>query len=578
MGGNHDESTEPHEEALDQVAMSPTPDYDVVIIGSGFGGSVAALRAAEKGYSVLVLEAGRRFEDKDFAKNSWHIRDFLFAPSIGCTGIQRIHMLPDVIVLAGAGVGGGSLVYANTMYEPSDAFFKNGPWADITDWKSELAPFYDQARRMLGVVTNPTMTPADVAMKNVAEKIGVGSTFQLTPVAVHFGDGPGVQSPDPYFGGVGPARLGCRECGECMTGCRHNAKNTLVKNYLALAERIGVQIRPLTTVTELNRVGSNWHVSTKSTRGSGNDMITATHVVVAAGAYGTQALLHHMKSDGKLPRLSNRLGYLSRTNSESLVGAVAHKVPNPDLTHGVAITSSFFPDDHTHVEPCRYGVGSNVMGFLATVLPNFSDDEAHWKSWLKAIAKSPVKAIKSLSVRRWSQRTVIGLVMQTHDNSITVVPGKSPLGNPALKSRQGEGTPNPTWIPVAHQVARELALEIEGEPMGNLGEVINAPFTAHFVGGCTIGVDETTGVVDAYHRAFGYDNLHILDGSTISGNLGVNPSLTITAQAERAMSLWPNKGEQDSRPAHGSAYVRIAPTSPHNPVVPVGASGELRLA
>ena len=555
-----------------------TTEYDVVIVGSGFGGAVAALRLTEKNYKVLVIEAGREFKNDDYAKSSWKIRDFLFAPAIGCYGIQRIHMLPDVLVLAGAGVGGGSLVYANTMYEPPAEFFAQGPWSSITDWQAELKPYYDLARRMLGVEMNTYMSPADVAMKIVANRMGVGDSFKLAPVAVHFGAGPGIESADPYFGGIGPTRSGCTNCGECMTGCRHNAKNTLDKNYLALARIGGAEIVSMTTVTDLIRSDGEWLVRTKKTGGMTKQTFHAKQVIVAAGTFNTQKLLHRMKDEGTLQNLSDRLGYLSRTNSEALVGAVANKIPNPDFTRGVAITSSFFPDEHTHVEPVRYGIGSNAMGLLSTILTDGQPGKSRWKIWIKAVAKSPGNALKHLWVKDWSQKTVIALVMQSLDNSITVF-GKNDktFGGWKLSSKQGEGEPNPSWIPLANQVARELAITIDGDPMGNLGEVIEAPFTAHFVGGCVIASDPSEGVVDPYHRVFGYEGLHITDGSTISGNLGVNPSLTITAQAERAMALWPNNGEVDPRPAVGQAYRPISRVIPNSPVVPVGAIGELRL-
>ena len=363
-----------------------------------------------------------------------------------------------------------------------------------------------------------------------------------------------------------------------MTGCRHNAKNTLDKNYLALARIGGAEIMSMTTVTDLIRSDGEWLVRTKKTGGMTKQTFHAKQVIVAAGTFNTQKLLHRMKDEGTLRNLSDRLGYLSRTNSEALVGAVANKIPNPDFTRGVAITSSFFPDEHTHVEPVRYGIGSNSMGLLSTILTDGQLGKSRWRIWLSAVSKSPGNAIKHFWVKDWSQKTVIALVMQSLDNSITVFGKKdTTFGGWKLSSKQGEGEPNPSWIPVANQVARELALTIDGDPMGNLGEVFEAPFTAHFVGGCVIATNPSEGVVDPYLRVFGYDGLHITDGSTISGNLGVNPSLTITAQAERAMALWPNKGEVDPRPAIGQAYQKVCRVSPSSPIVPAGAIGELRL-
>ena len=416
-------------------------DLDVAIIGSGFGGSVSALRLSEKGYRVGVFEAGRRFRDDEFAKTSWDLRKFLWAPTLGMFGIQRIHVLKDVVVLAGSGVGGGSLVYANTLYVPGSRFFSDPQWAGITDWASELAPYFDQAGRMLGIEENPTMTPADVVMQQVAQDWGVGHTFRRTPVGVYFGE-PGVTRDDPYFGGVGPARTGCIECGECMTGCRWNAKNTLPKNYLHLAEQAGARVYPMTTVVGLDPLeGGGYRVESTSTGTPGNRLrrwMTAEHVVVAAGAYGSQRLLHRMKDEGRLPHLSHMLGALSRTNSESILGAVAPSggVDQPDFTRGVAITSSWFPDDDTHVEAVRYGKGSNSMGLLQTVLADPKPGSAGWRSWLAHVAQDPAEALRFLDVRRWSERTVISLVMQPLDSSLTVTSRRGRLGRWHLSTRQ----------------------------------------------------------------------------------------------------------------------------------------------
>jgi cholesterol oxidase len=562
-------------------------DFDVLIIGSGFGGSTTALRLTEKGYKVGVLEAGRRFADLDFAKTSWRIRDFVWAPFLGCYGIQRIHLLRNAMILAGAGVGGGSLNYANTLYVPPDPFFDDKQWSHITDWKSELMPHYDQATRMLGVVKNPTFTDADRIMKDLADEMGVGETFTATPVGVFFGvDGektPGKTVPDPYFGGVGPARTGCIECGECMTGCRHGAKNTLVKNYLALAESAGTQVIPMTTVTGFEqRADGTWEVHTKRTGRripGGRKTYTARNVVLAAGTYGTQSLLFKMRDAGKL-RLSQRLGVLTRTNSESIVGAQSLKVnPDLDLTRGVAITSSIHPTSDTHIEPCRYGKGSNAMGLLQTLMTDGTGPEGtdvpRWKQMVLGAIRHPVQASKVFIPRRWSERTVIALVMQNLDNSITTFTKRGLLGR-RMTSKQGHGEPNPTWIPVANRACRRIAQKIDGVAAGSWGELFNIPMTAHFLGGAPIGDSPETGVIDPYHRVYGYPSLYVVDGASISANLGVNPSLSITAQAERAASLWPNRGEQDQRPAQGADYRRLDPVPPHRPVVPANAPGALR--
>jgi len=553
-------------------------NFDVVIIGSGFGGSVSALRLREKGYSVAVLEAGQRFRDKDFPKTSWRLRKFLYAPAIGCYGIQRIHVLPDVLILAGAGVGGGSLVYANTLYQPGDAYFNDAQWASITDWKSELEPWYDQARRMLGVVENPYFSPSDQAMKDVADEMGVGHTFTMAPVGIYFGEGKGVGAKDPFFGGVGPDRSGCQQCGACMTGCHFNAKNTLPKNYLGLAESAGAIVFPMTTVKSFTQnIDGTWEIRAVKTDDPFARTInfTADQVIVAAGTYNTQKLLHAMKSKS-LPHLSNQLGQLSRTNSEALTGAM---MPNTDIdfSTGSAITSSFFPDEHTHIEPVRYGKGSNFMGLLQTIMTDGFISKDRRRHWLKQCLANPSLLGKILNVRRWSQRTVIALTMQNVDSSVTVSRKRGFFGW-HLTSKNDPLKPNATYIPAANEVVRRIAKKHNGIAGGHIGDLIDAPFTAHFVGGCVIGTDPEHGVIDPYHRVYNYPTLHIVDGSTITANLGVNPSLTITAQAERALSMWPNKGDVDIRPMQGTEYKRVSPIAPHQPFVPVGAIGELRIS
>ena len=554
-------------------------DFDVVIIGSGFGGSVAALRLTEKGYKVAVLEAGRRFSDKDFPKTSWRLSRFLFMPRLGLRGIQRIHVLPDVLVLAGAGVGGGSLVYANTLYKPPASYFEDKQWKDITDWDSELSPWYDQASRMLGVAQNPYFSPSDKAMKEVAEQMGVGHTFKLAPLGVYFGDGNGIKAKDPFFGGVGPDRDGCLQCGGCMTGCRHNAKNTLPKNYLGLAEKAGAQVFPEHTVIKSEQLtDGSWKVTARKSSAwfGGKRTFTASQVVVAAGTFNTQKLLHKMKIDGTLPKLSDQLGKLSRTNSEALTGSIMPK-GGTDFSKGSAITSSFFPDEHTHVEPVRYGKGSNFMGMLQTVMTDGTNIKDRRKQWLRQVITKPSLALKIMDVRKWSERTVVALIMQNVDSAITVR-GKKGLFGYRLTSKNDSLTPNATYIPAANEVARRIAENNGGIAGGHIGDLVNAPFTAHFVGGCVIGESSATGVIDPYHRVYNYPTLHVVDGASVTANLGVNPSLTITAQAERAFSMWPNKGETDTRPTQNSPYKRVNPVFPNKPFVPKGAVGELRVS
>ncbi|MER8042391.1 GMC family oxidoreductase [Streptomyces sp. NPDC094032] len=574
-------------------------DYDVIVVGSGFGGSVTALRLTEKGYRVGVLEAGRRFTRATLPKNSWDLKNFLWAPTLGLYGIQRIHLLGKVMVLAGAGVGGGSLNYANTLYEPLAPFFEDPQWKDITDWRDELTPYYDQAKRMLGVRLNPTMTPSDVHLKATAQAMGIGDTFHMAPVGVFFGDGgdaggaeeakarPGGEVADPYFGGAGPSRKACTECGECMTGCRHGAKNTLNENYLYLAEKAGAVVHPMTSVvalTEDSRGG--YAVKTLPTdnrkKGAGRTF-TARRVVVAAGTYGTQTLLHRMKDTGLLPRISARLGELTRTNSEALVGSQTtdrryrkrHGKDRVDFTKGVAITSSIHPDENTHIEPVRYGKGSNSMGGLTVLQVPYGAHRV--RNWLAEIVKHPSLAVRSLSNRRWSERTIIGLVMQSLDNSLTTFRKPGGLGKGLLTARQGHGAPNPTQIEAATRAAALMAEEINGFAGSNIGELMGTPLTAHFLGGCPIGADAASGVIDPYHRLYGHPGISVVDGAAVSANLGVNPSLTITAQAERAMSFWPNKGEDDPRPRQGQAYVRLAAVEPKSPAVPAEAFGALKL-
>ena len=556
------------------VAMG-SHDYDVLIIGSGFGGSVSALRLTEKGYRVGVLEAGRRFAAEDFPKTNWDVRRFFWFPRLGMRGIQRMTLLKDVLVLSGAGVGGGSLVYANTLYEPHESFYEDPQWGAVTDWKSELAPFYRLAERMLGTVGNPTHNPADEVTLQIAKRWDVEDTFRPTPVGVYFGER-GVEAPDPYFGGAGPARSGCLECGGCMIGCRHNAKNSLDRNYLYLAEQAGAIVHPEHEVVDVKPLHLGGYSLTTERPGSwfgrSRSTFTARQVVFSAGALGTTKLLLRLAEMGRLPDLSNKVGDVVRTNSEALLGATA-KSTAIDYSAGVAITSSFHPEPHTHIEPVRYSKGSNVMGLLATVLTDGGGRIPRQLRFLLNIVRHPLGFLRSLSVHRWAERSVILLVMQSYDNSLRVLRKRGLFGT-RLTSEQSSGEPSPSYIPIANEAARVAADVMDGFPGSSLNEVLlDVPTTAHILGGACIGATANRGVVDAYHRVYGYEGLHVVDGAAIGANLGVNPSLTITAMAERAMAMWPNRDEADPRPALGEDYEQLDPIAPHAPTIPVSVLG-----
>lgn len=413
-------------------------DYDVLVVGSGFGGSVAALRLTEKGYRVGVMEAGRRFADDDFPETSWRVRHYMWAPWVRCFGILRITLLKDVLIASGAGVGGGSLVYANTLYEPLDEFYNDPQWADITDWKSELAPHFAQAKKMLGVTTYKGLTPADEVMQSIARDYGVGDTFHPADVGVLFGAEPGAEIDDPFFGGAGPERKACIDCGACMTGCRHNAKNTLVKNYLYLAEQAGAEVRPLTRVVNVRPDADGYRVTTHRT---GNTLrrrtFTAEQVVFAGNALNTQRLLHKLRLRS-LPGLSPRVGELSRTNSEAVLSARSAD-KNADYTPGIAITSSFHPDQHTHIEPVRYGRGSGLLSLMNMALPDRPGPGGRFRAVIRGYRLLGVRgALRLHNPRRWAEQSMIILVMQSLDNSITTYLKRGLFGR-KMTSKQGGG-------------------------------------------------------------------------------------------------------------------------------------------
>jgi cholesterol oxidase len=551
--------------------------YDVLVIGSGFGGSVTAMRLTEKGYEVGVLEAGKRWTAEDFPRTNWDVRNFLWAPKLGMRGIQRLTLLKDVMVLSGSGVGGGSLVYANTLYEPLDPFYRDPQWAHITDWKDELAPHYDQAKRMLGVQEVPAETPADGLMHGIADRLGVPETYHRAPVGVYFGPA-GRTVPDPYFGGEGPDRTGCTHCGGCMVGCKVGAKNTLDRNYLYLAERNGAVVHPEQEAWSLRELpGGGYEVQARrpgtraGSRGAHETTYTADQVVLSSAVLGTLKLLFTMQEQGKLPKLSPKLGDTVRTNSEAIVGSVANGLET-DYSKGVAITSSIHPDDHTHIEPVRYPPGSNAMGLMAVMAVDGGGKIPRQLRFVAQVLRHPVAFLRTLSVKRWSERGVVLLVMQTLDNSIRIRrKGKR------LTTEPGHGDPNPTYIPVANEAARIGADIMDGTACGSVFEaLLDVPTTAHILGGCCIGDSAETGVIDPYHRVYGHPGLHVADGSAVSANLGVNPSLTITAMTERAMSMWPNKGDEDPRPPLGAGYERLDRVRPARAAVPVDAPAALR--
>jgi cholesterol oxidase len=533
-----------------------THDYDWIVVGSGFGGSVAALRLAEKGYSVAVLECGSRFRDEDFAESTLREpRRYFWAPRLGMRGVLRISFFRDVLVVSGSGVGGGSLGYANTLYRARPAFFEDPQWAELENWELALAPHYDTAERMLGVAEYEGMGPADKLLQEYSEEIGVGETFTNTRVGVFF-DQPGKEVPDPYFEGEGPDRTGCNRCGSCMVGCRHGAKNTLVKNYLWFAEKLGVQILPERQVTEIRPLGaadgSEGYTITAERSGSwfhsGRTTLRAKGVVVAAGALGTNHLLANCKHAGALPRLSDQVGAVVRTNSES-IQAVTAPDDERDFSHSCAITSSIYPDPDTHIEVVTYGQAGDAMNGTFTTMTGAGTKLTRPLKWLAASLRHPLQALRGMIPFKWSRRTVILLVMQTVDAAMHLKPKRKLFGRGVrLQTEQDPLRPNPTFIPAAEQVTRWFAKRTGGMAQSAFTESLrNTPTTAHILGGAVIGASPKSGVVDAGNRAYGYENLLVTDGASVPANPGVNPSLTITAKAEHAMSLVPPKAGEEPR-------------------------------
>jgi cholesterol oxidase len=519
-------------------------DYDWLIVGSGFGGSVSALRLAEKGYKVGMLEAGRRYRDEDYAKTTWNLKRFLWAPALGLRGIFRLTPFKDVFIASGAAVGGGSVVYANTLYRASPDFFVNPQWAGLDDWAAALAPHYDTAEKMLGVQTVPRESDGQKLLLEVGKQFGVEGTFRRTPVGVFFGE-PGATVPDPYFGGEGPARTGCTYCGACMVGCREGAKNTLVKNYLWFAEKRGVQIHAEREVVDIRPIGAedgaDGYAVTTQRPGAWfrkqRRTFTARGIVMSAGALGTNRLLARCKLGGSLPRISDRLGQLVRTNSESIL-AVTLPEGMARPWNDVAISASIYPRADTHIEFVTYGRYGDFMSLLYTLITGDGTRITRPLLWLGNVLRHPLRFLRTLWPIGWSRRTVLFLVMQSLDNAISFRARHGLFGGVSLSTEQDPEKPNPTFIEIGNRAAEWLAQRTGGYAQSMLLEAwANIPTTAHILGGAVIGRDATSGVVAADSRLFGYRNFLVCDGSTVPANPGVNPSLTITAMSEHAMSL-----------------------------------------
>ena len=533
-------------------------DFDFVVIGSGFGGSVSALRLTEKGYRVAVMEMGCRWTPENLPRTNWSLRRWFWRPGLSLRGFFSMRFFRHVTILHGCAVGGGSITYACTLLRPTDKVWDNGPWNGLADWKAEMPPHYDTASRMLGVIENRILGPADHLLKRAATAVGAGDTFYRTDVAIFQGpegEPGGTTVPDPFFGGEGPERTTCIGCGGCMIGCRYGAKNTLDVNYLYLAEKQGAKVfaetkvadvRPLDDATdgshgyEIHTVNSTARFRRDSRR------FTCRGLVLAASSLGTMELLFHLKDKGSLPAISNQLGNYVRTNSESLIGVRVPRSPE-DLSKGVAIGSGIYVDEHTHIEAVRYPKGSNTMGLLATILTGGRPGPARVALWLRnltlALLLHPVRTLRLLAPFRWAQECVILLCMQALEGHIEMR-WQRHIFWPFRKFLVSRGRKVPTFIPTANEFAEKFAQIAGGTAMSMLPEILfDVPGTAHCLGGAVIAGSPEQGVVDHRHRVFGYRNLYVCDGSVIAANLGVNPSLTITALAERAMSFIPSAAE-----------------------------------
>ncbi|EDM79482.1 GMC oxidoreductase family protein [Plesiocystis pacifica SIR-1] len=565
-------------------ASAASIDHDYIIIGSGFGGSVSAMRLVEKGYDVLMLEKGRELKAADFPKTNWRLRRWLWMPRLGFRGLFQMRFFRHITVLAGAGVGGGSLVYANTLPIPKSDFFSASSWAELARWERELMPHYLVARRMLGARKVPFLTKPDRLLKQIAEDRGQPEAFESTEVAVYFGAPkgpageapvkPGATHPDPYFGGEGPERTACIQCGACMTGCRHGAKNTLDKNYLFFARKHGMKLRADCEVVDVRPLPpdpsaedpdapAGYEVITREGTGVLNmfrkrGRYTAKKVIFAAGVLGSVDLLLRLREGGSLPKLSGQIGYRVRTNSESLIGVVAG-TRDEDMSRGVAIGSIYQTDDHSHLEVVRYGDGS---GFFRTLMaPHVGGNAPGPLKLVQAAARSlrqPLRFLKSYFVPHWARNTIILLYMRTMEGTLRMR-HRGFLTRRLASDLEGQECPVAS-IPEATELAEAMAEKTQGFTGSILTETaLNIPTTAHILGGACMGRSAKDGVIDEAHRVFGYAGLYVIDGSAISANPGVNPSLTITALAERAMSKIPCKqtGRRSPLPAQARSALPL---------------------
>jgi cholesterol oxidase len=526
------------------MAATAEYDFDFIVVGSGFGGSVSACRLAEKGYSVGVIEMGKRWRAEDFPKTTWNLRRWIWRPGLGLHGFYNMRPFKHVMILCGNAVGGGSITYANTMLIPHDEVWRSGSWVGLADWEREMPAHYATARRMLGVTENRILGDADHTLQKMAAANGFGDTFYKTDVAVYFGKAPGEPHPDPYFDGQGPARSSCIGCGGCMVGCRFNAKNTLDKNYLYFAEKRGAKILAETRVVDLRpldeRGAAGYAVTTESSTAhfaKDRRVLRARHVVLAASALGTMDLLLRMKQRGALPYLSSRLGMDVRTNSESILG-VRFPGARFDMSKGIAIGSGVHLDRFTHIEATRYSRGSDVLGLIATMLVT-GKGWGRIGRWIASAFRHPIRFARAAWPFGFARQTLILLVMQTIDATLRFRLERRWFW-PFKKILSTHGTRIPTNIPKANEFALRAAESLGGTAITSTTEILfDLPMTAHCIGGCVMGTDAEHGVIDAQHRVFNYDNLYVIDGAAVGANLGVNPSLTITALAERAMSFIP---------------------------------------